>query len=142
MPRHLRRLLGLPQRTQSSFPIPFQQDVTNEVSEHEGILLVRLGRGSAMQVRVQPDQPSVLIRTVPIAEAKQLDGDSTWQAASDSQLWSWIQSDSAIWQWLVAKGFAGDQIARRIAETALLLTSNPRGTIFPALRSKSSLSLP
>jgi hypothetical protein len=142
MPCHLRRLLGWPREARSSFPNPFQHDITNEVSEHEGILLVRLGRGSAMQVRLQSDQPSVFIRTVPIAEAKHVDGDSTWQQASDSQLRSWIQSDSAIWQWLLAKGFDGDQIARRIAETALLLTSSPRGTIFPALRSKSSLSLP
>jgi hypothetical protein len=76
----------------------------NEVSEREGTLLVRLGRGAAMQVRLNRDPACVLLRVVPIAKATQLEGDSPWQLASDEQLRGWIHSDSAIGQWLLSKG--------------------------------------
>lgn len=76
----------------------------NEVSEHEGVLLVRLGRGSAMQVRVEPDGAGALFRIVPIAKARQLDGDAAWHAASEAQLRAWAHSDSAVGRWLLSKG--------------------------------------
>jgi hypothetical protein len=92
------------------FDVPFKQDVTNEVSEYHGMLLVRLGAGSAMQVRLPPDGASVLVRTVPLAKATQREGDPTWQAASEAQLRSWIESNAAVWQWLVAKGLDGARL--------------------------------
>jgi len=72
----------------------------NEVWEHDGVLLVRLGRGSAMQVRIQPDRSGVLFRIVPIAKATLVKGDVPWQVASESQLLAWMHPDSAIGQWL------------------------------------------
>jgi hypothetical protein len=90
--------------------------VADEVSEYAGVLLVRLSGGSAMQVQLPAEADGVLIRTVPIAKATRMDGDSPWQTAPDSQLRAWIQSGSAIWQWLLAKGVDGDKIARRLAE--------------------------
>ena len=80
------------------------RDVTDEVSEYKGALLVRMGRGSAMQMRTQPDPASVWFRIVPISKATQLEGDSPWQAASESQLRAWIHPDSAIGRWLLARG--------------------------------------
>ncbi len=100
-----------PSNTDSTFDVPLKQDVTDEVSEYHGMLLVRLGAGSAMQVRLQPDGASVLTRIVPLAKATQLEGDSMWQAASEAQLRGWIQSNAAIWQWLVAKGVDGAKLA-------------------------------
>ena len=82
------------------------RDVTDEVSEYKGVLLVRMGRGSAMQMRIQPNPASVWFRIVPISKATQLEGDSPWQAPSDSQLRAWIHPDSAIGRWLLAKGMA------------------------------------
>ncbi|MGP0070919.1 MAG: hypothetical protein ACLPWF_03160 [Bryobacteraceae bacterium] len=83
---------------------PFKQDMTNEVSERDGVLLVRLGRGFAMQVRRNSDGTGVLLRIVPMTKATQLEGDSPWQVAPDSQLREWIEQDSAIGRWLLAKG--------------------------------------
>jgi hypothetical protein len=80
------------------------RDVTDEVSEYRGALLVRMGRGSAMQMRTQPNPARVWFRIVPISKATQLEGDSPWQAASESQLRAWIHPDSAIGRWLLAKG--------------------------------------
>jgi hypothetical protein len=97
--------------------------VADEVSEQAGVLLVRLGGGSAMQVRPQPDGASVLIRIVPIAKATQLEGDAIWQLASDSWLRTWVQSNSAIWHWLLAKGVDGEKILRRLAGSPLPMQS-------------------
>lgn len=129
----------------NSFHIPFKQEVTNEVSELDGILLVRLGGCSAMQVRLELDRDRVFIRIVPLAKATNLQGDSPWQPVNDSQLHAWIQSDFAIWRWLLAKGINRDKIEHRLAGTAL---SEQRPTVFSgrtksaSLRSKASLSLP
>jgi hypothetical protein len=128
MPRQLARVLRfLSPRHRSEQPM-------NEVSECNGILLVRLGRGSAMQVRLQPDTVGVSIRTVPLAQATQLDGGAPWQTASDIQLRSWIQSDSAVWRWLLAKGI--NQGKARLTDESSISTS------FLALMSKNFLSLP
>jgi hypothetical protein len=153
MPRQLAKLLGLmkkqtqaPARAQSSFEIPFKQEVTNEVSELDGILLVRLGGCSAMQVRLELDRPeSVLIRIVPMAKATHLHGDAPWQTATDSQLQSWSQSGSAIWTWLLTKGIDSGKIERRL-ETLPSPTQPQaffaRRSKSPDFRSKPSLSLP
>lgn len=80
----------------------------NEVSEHEGVLLVRLGRGSVMQVRFEPPVDSktarALCRIVPIASASQLGGGAPWHAPSEAQLQTWTRSDSAFGRWLLSKG--------------------------------------
>jgi len=146
MPRQLAKLLGLLKKhphtaakAKSSFDIPFKQEVTNEVSELEGILLVRLGGCSAMQVRLELGSPeSVLIRIVPMARATHLQGDAPWQSATDVQLQSWIQSDSAVWEWLVARGIDSGKIERRLEA----LPSPMRRSKSPAFRPKPSLSLP
>jgi hypothetical protein len=91
-------------------PLAATSAVTDEVSEHEGALLVRLRGGSAMQVRLEPGGRSVLIRTVPIAKATKLEGDLPWQVAPGSQLQAWIQSGSAIGQWLLAQGIAAERV--------------------------------
>lgn len=80
-------------------------EMTNEVLEYKGILLMRLRRGSAMQVRLKPDGLSVFFRIVPIGKATQVEDDSAWQVASDWQVRAWIQSDSAIGRWLLCSGF-------------------------------------
>jgi hypothetical protein len=80
-------------------------EITNEVTEYKGILLMRLRRGSAMQVRLEPDGLSVFFRIVPIGKATQVETDSAWQVASEWQVRSWIQSDSAIGRWLSGSGF-------------------------------------
>jgi hypothetical protein len=115
MPCQLAKLLGTGRR----LPLASSVDVADEVSEHAGMLLVRLSGGSAMQVQLPAEADGVLIRTVPIAKATRMDGDSPWQTAPDSQLRAWIQSGSAIWQWLLAKGVDGDKIARRLAEPSM-----------------------
>jgi len=106
MPR-LARLLGFLRREQ---PIPLEETIY-EVSEHRGALLVRLRGGSVMQLRLQPDRTTVLIRTVPLTKAKQLEDDLPWQAAPESQIEEWLHSDSAMGQWLVAKGLADERLA-------------------------------
>jgi hypothetical protein len=124
--------------------VPFQQalfkdEMTNEVSEYDGILLVRMGRGSAMQIRLQPDRASILTRTVPLASATRLESDSPWQAASDFLLRSWIHSDTAVWRWLLVKGADGDAIASRIAQSPPPIASHARRR--SSSRSKVSRSL-
>ena len=152
MPRQLAKLLGFLTKNRqpipkahSSFDIPFKQEVTNEVSELDGILLVRLGGCSAMQVRLEPDRESVVIRIVPMAKATYLQSVTPWQIATDVQLQSWSQSDSAVWQWLVAGGIDSGKIERRLEA----LPSPEQHQAFfarrlksPAFRSKPSLSLP
>jgi hypothetical protein len=128
----------------NSFHIPFKQEVTNEVSELDGILLVRLGGCSAMQVRLEPGRDSVFIRIVPLAKATNLQGDCPWQPVNDVQLRAWIESDFAIWRWLLSKGIDRDKIERRLEASAL---SKQRPTVFArsksaSFRSKASLSLP
>lgn len=141
MPCSLARVLEfLAPNFRSSLRVPAKPEVTNEVSEYEECLLVRLRRGSVMQVRLQPGGVSVLTRIVPIAKAMQLDSGVTWQIASDSQLLDWIESDSAVWQWLLAKGFHAGEVRR--VESALALRALPRRPSVFALRSKSSSSLP
>lgn len=92
-------------------PNQLSSNVRYEVAEYKSALLVRLGRGCAMQMRIESDRARVLFRIVPILKATQLEGDSAWQAASDSQLRAWIHPDSAIGQWLLAKGIDGDRRA-------------------------------
>jgi hypothetical protein len=119
-------------------------DVTDEVSEYKGALLVRMGRGSAMQMRIQQDQGSVWFRIVPISNATQLEDDSPWHAASDSQLRAWIHPESAIGRWLLAKGVVvtkGVDLAKQLDDRALPLTSRSRRPSLPAPRSKSLMSL-
>ena len=118
------------------------KNVTDEVSEHKGALLVRLGRGCAMQMRVRPNLAGVMFRIVPISSALQLDDDSPWQDASDPQLSAWSHPDSAIGRWLLAQGIDGGRIAEQTLENALPPKPLPRRPSFQALRSKSSLSLP
>lgn len=145
MPCQLVRVLGFLRPKPNSPEAPFEnalsKEETNEVSEYDGILVVRLGRGSAMQIRLQPDRASVLTRTVPLGKATRLESDSTWQAASDSLLRSWMQSETTIWQWLVGKGADGDAIARRIAESSAPLASGLQRHSFFGSKSKASLSL-
>lgn len=91
--------------------------MTNEVSEREGVLLVRLGHGSAMQVRLAEDRASVLYRTVPIAQATRVEDDSKWQFASDVQLRGWIEQASAIGRWLWLNY---ERVAEQFTEAAAL----------------------
>jgi hypothetical protein len=132
-------------KAHSSFDIPFKQEVTNEVSELDGILLVRLGGCSAMQVRLEPDRENVVIRIVPMARATDLHGVAPWQFTTDVQLQNWSQSGSAVWQWLVARGIDSDKVERRLE--ALPSPVQPQAFFArrlksPSFRSKPSLSLP
>jgi hypothetical protein len=97
-------------RTQGGDPNTFHQEILNEVTEHQGALLVRLGGGFAMQVRVEPDSASVTIRMVPIANATQLNLDLPWLLASEAQLREWMEQGSAIGQWLTSKGLMGERL--------------------------------
>lgn len=105
----------------SRFEDPFQQRArNNEISEYDGILLVRLGRGSAMQLRLEADRTQVSFRVVPIARATQVSSETEWQMASYGQLEGWLQADSAIGTWLLAKGLrldgnAGEKFAEHLA---------------------------
>jgi hypothetical protein len=137
MPCQLAKLFGAGWRHPSEGSV----NVADEVSEYESVLLVRLSGGSAMQIQLDAEPGRVLIRTVPIAKARQLEGDPPWQMASDSQLRAWIQSGSAIWHWLLGKGIDGDTVARRLAESAVAMVSPSRRTSFLASRSRISLSL-
>jgi hypothetical protein len=91
--------------------------LSDEVSERDGILLVRLGAGRAMQVRLRGS--GVLTRTVPIANATQIGEHPPWQLASASCVEVWIQSNAAIWRWLVAKGIDVEATKNRLTETIL-----------------------
>lgn len=110
MPRQLARLFGFPfcrarpARGTTAFTM-------NEVSEHQGVLLVRLGRGSAMQVRYDPERSCALFRIVPISKVSQLNGDAAWRTASEAQLQDWIDSDSALGRWVLSKGLARENTA-------------------------------
>ena len=105
-------------------PLRFRPDLkldpTQEVSEHQGVLLVRLGRGSAMQVRVTADAAAALYRIVAIATVKHVDDDRAWQRASDGQIRAWLHDDSPIGRWLRAKGFECDPVAGPLAHAAAL----------------------
>jgi hypothetical protein len=129
-------------KTKRAFDIPFKQEVTNEVLEVDGVLLVRLGGCSTMQVRTESATDRILLRIVPMANARLLESDAPWQIASDSQLRSWMQSDGAIWRWLLARGIDSVKIEQRLAESAVAAPqAHNRIGLFP-LRSKSSLSVP
>ncbi|HEX5230176.1 MAG TPA: hypothetical protein VFW44_20830 [Bryobacteraceae bacterium] len=97
--------------------LEFWPDPTEEVSEHRGVLLVRLGRGSAMQVRLASDG-AVYYRIVPIANVTLVEDDSSWQQASDAQVGVWMHDDSSIGLWLLAKGLRYDANSGQLAEAA------------------------
>ena len=113
MPHPLASLLAFPiwyQRrktdssfTVSGFDVPYREQVTDEVLELDGVLLVRMGRCSAMQVKL--DRECVMVRVVPMVEATRLDSDAPWQAASERQIESWVRSAGAVWRWLLSKGY-------------------------------------
>jgi hypothetical protein len=122
MTLELAKALGFsPWKPRVSFDIPLKEEVTNEVAEREGVLLVRLGGCSAMQVRVEPDRDNVTFRIVPIAKATQIQSDAPWQIASESQLGAWMQSCCAIWQWLLAKGVDREKFGQRLPEGCVSL---------------------
>jgi hypothetical protein len=105
MPGQLARLFGFVAPLHRSCPIagaPFESCLSEEISEYDGVLLVRLGTGRAMQVRLFGSE--VVTRIVPIARATQIGEHPPWQLASASCVQAWIQSNAAIWRWLVAKG--------------------------------------
>ena len=80
MPGQLARLFGFVSLLHRSGPIvggPFESCLSDEISEYDGVLLVRLGAGCVMQVRLR--------------------------ARLASCVHAWIQSNAAIWRWLVAK---------------------------------------
>ena len=97
MPGQLAGLFGLmaPRRRDSAI-VNAEIDgyLSDEVSEHEGILLVRLRAGRAMQVQLRGSD--VLTRTVPIATATQIGDYPPWQVASANCVQAWIQSNAAI----------------------------------------------
>jgi hypothetical protein len=92
---------------------PFGDYLSDEVSEYDGILLVRLAAGRAMQVRLRG--PEILTRTVPIATAMQIGEHPPWQLASAGCVQAWIQSNAAIWQWLLAKGVDAGETTSQLA---------------------------
>ena len=109
MRRQLARLFGFvaPRRPQGSggnsiVDVPFEGYLSDEVSEYDGILLVRLGAGLAMQVRLHGSD--VLTRTVPIAKVMQIREYPPWEPVTGRCIQAWMQSDAAIWRWLLAKG--------------------------------------
>ncbi len=105
MPNQLARLFGVlapPHRSGPIGGVPLESCLSDEISEYKGVLLVRLGAGRAMQVRLLGSD--VLTRTVPIAQAMQIGEHPQWQLASAGCVLEWIQSNAAIWRWLVAKG--------------------------------------
>ena len=114
--------------------IPLKQEVTNEVVELDGVLLVRLGGCSAMQVRLDGDERSVLMRVVPMGEATRLESEAPWQPATDAQLRSWIGYGGAIWQWLLAKGLDAETIGRRLEASSTPEPVIPRRPSMLALR--------
>lgn len=126
MPRQLARLLGFVTRRERSLKRETEAAL-NEVSEHEGVLLVRLAKGSAMQVRIEPPiDPAVAraqFRIVPIAEARQLHAGAPWQAASETQLEAWIHSDSAVGQWLSSQRLGRKRAAAAAAGDLLSVST-------------------
>ena len=120
MPGQIARLFGFVAPLHRSCPVvdpPFESCLSDEISEHDGVLLVRLGAGLAMQVRLRGSE--VLTRTVPIAKAMQIGEDPPWQLASAGCVLEWIQSNAAIWRWLVAKGIDVGATKNRLAEAML-----------------------
>jgi len=93
---------------------PFESYLSDEISEFDGVLLVRLGAGRAMQMRLRGSD--VLTRTVPIAKAMQIGEHPPWQLASASCVQAWVQSNAAIWRWLVAKGIDVGATKARLAD--------------------------
>ena len=120
MPVQLARLFGFvapPQRSSSIVGALFESCLSEEISEYNGVLLVRLGAGCAMQVRLLGSD--VLTRTVPIAKAMQIGEHPPWQLASASCVQAWIQSNAAVWRWLVAKGIDVGVTKGRLAQAML-----------------------
>jgi hypothetical protein len=120
MPGQLARLFGCVAPLHRRCPIEsarFESSLSDEISEYDGVLLVRLAAGRAMQVRLRGSE--VLARTVPIANAMQIGEHPPWQLASASCVLEWIQSNAAIWRWLVAKGIDVGATKNRLAEVML-----------------------
>lgn len=101
----------------SRLRVEFWPGPTDEVCEHRGVLLVRMGRGSAMQVRLVNDE-TVLYRIVPIANVTRVEDDAAWQRASDAQLRAWLRDDSSIGLWLVSKGLRHGAQSEQLAVVA------------------------
>jgi hypothetical protein len=99
-----------PPTTRSRFECSFANGMADEVSEYRGILLVRLGDGFVMQVRLQSQGKCVLTRTIPIAKALRIEADPPWEIASPGSLQVWNQSHSTIWRWLQGKGIHAEAI--------------------------------
>lgn len=117
MPGQLARLFGSltpPHRRGPIVGTPFESCWSDEISEFDGVLLVRLGACRAMQVRLLGSD--VLTRTVPIAKAMLIGEPPPWQIASASCVQAWIQSNAPIWRWLVAKGIDVGGTKARLAE--------------------------
>jgi hypothetical protein len=120
MPGQLALLFGFVAPLHRACPIvgaPFESCLSEETSEYDGVLLVRLSAGRAMQVRLLGSE--VLTRTVPIAKAMQIGEHPPWQLASASCVQAWIQSNAAIWRWLVTKGIDVGATNNRLAEAML-----------------------
>ena len=120
MPGQLALLFGFVAPLHRACPIvgaPFESCLSEETSEYDGVLLVRLSAGRAMQVRLLGSE--VLTRTVPIARAMQIGEHPPWQLASASCVQAWIQSNAAIWRWLVTKGIDVGATNNRLAEAML-----------------------
>jgi len=141
MPSSLARALELllPRRRRKAQHSPTELRDNQEVSEYEGALLVRLGRGSAMQMRLEPDSGRVSFRIVPIANVTQLNGDAPWNPVSDAQIRT-IQPGSPIGQWLLAKGFRPEQVEEGLVETLPVHPSN-RCCTLNSLQSNDSVSV-
>jgi len=123
MARQLARLLECiaprhraPSPAAHSNPL-FEDYLSDEVSEHDGVLLVRLGAGRAMQVRLGGSE--ILTRTVPMATATLVGEHPPWEIAPANCIQAWIQSNAAIWQWLVAKGIDVGETKSRLADSIL-----------------------
>ncbi len=104
-----------PPITRSRFDCSFASGMADEVSEYRGILLVRLGDGFVMQVRLQSQGKCVLTRTIPLAKALQIEADPPWEIASPGSLRVWNQSHSTIWQWLQGKGIHAEATTSSLA---------------------------
>jgi hypothetical protein len=120
MPGQLARLFGFVAPLYRSCPIvgaQFESCLSEEISEYDGVLLVRLSAGRAMQVRLLGSE--VLTRTVPIAKAMRIGEHPPWQLASASCVQAWIQSNAAIWRWLVARGINVEATKQQLNEVIL-----------------------
>jgi len=127
MPGQLARLFGFvtpPHRSSSIAGALYESCLSDEISEYNGVLLVRLGAGRALQVRLRGSD--VLTRTVPIAKAMQVGEYSPWQLASASCVQAWIQSNAAIWRWLLAKGIGAGATKDRLTAAMCQDTTQSR----------------